>query len=64
MAGNKVCADEIRRVLGQDQRLVKVVDNVLGELDKLNVEASRTAIREVFMQRIVHAKGLDKAEQL
>ena len=64
MAGNKVCADEIRRVLNQDQRLVMVVDNVLEELDKLNVEASRKAIREVFMQRIVHAKGLDKAEQL
>jgi uncharacterized protein (TIGR01319 family) len=64
MAGNKVCADEVRRILETDQRLVKVVDNVLGELDKLNVEASRTAIREVFMQRIVHAKGLDKAEQL
>jgi uncharacterized protein (TIGR01319 family) len=64
MAGNKVCADEIKHILESDQRLVKVVDNVLGELDKLNVEASRTAIREVFMQRIVHAKGLDKAEQL
>lgn len=64
MAGNKVCADEIRSILETPQRLVKVVDNVLGELDKLNVEASRKAIREVFMERIVHAKGLDKAEQL
>ncbi len=64
MAGNKVCADEIRRILETPKRLVKVVDNVLGELDKLNVEASRKAIREVFMERIVHAKGLDKAEQL
>lgn len=64
MAGNKVCADEIRRILETKERLVKVVDNVLGELDKLNVEPSRTAIREVFMERIVHAKGLDKAEQL
>jgi len=64
MAGNKVCADEILRILETPQRLVKVVDNVLSELDKLNVEASRKAIREVFMERIVHAKGLDKAEQL
>ena len=63
MAGNKTCADEIRRILESEQRLVKVVDNVLSELDKLNVEASRRSIREVFMQRIVHAKGLDKAEQ-
>lgn len=64
MAGNKVCADKIRNLLDQDKRFVKIVDNVLEELDKLNVEASRGAIREVFMQRIVHAKGLDKAEQL
>jgi uncharacterized protein (TIGR01319 family) len=64
MAGNKTCADEIKSILESDQRLVKIVHNVLGELDKLNVEASRTAIRDVFMQRIVHAKGLDKAEQL
>jgi uncharacterized protein (TIGR01319 family) len=63
MAGNKSCADGIRRILESEQRLVKVVDNVLSELDKLNVEASRSAIREVFMERIVHAKGLDKAEQ-
>lgn len=64
MAGNKACADEIERILKSDLRLVKVVENVLGELDKLNVDPSRSAIREVFMERIVHAKGLDKASRL
>ena len=64
VAGNKVCADDITRILQSGQRQVKVVDNVLEGLDKLNVEPSRSAIRETFIDRIVQAKGLDKAEQL
>ncbi|UCG67132.1 MAG: glutamate mutase L [Deltaproteobacteria bacterium] len=64
VAGNKACADDIRGILESNGRYVTVVENVLGELDKLNVEPSRAAIREIFMQRIVHAKGLDKAKEL
>lgn len=65
VAGNKVCADEVAEVLGGDgERYVQVVDNVLAALDRLNVEASREAIREVFLERIVHAKGIDRATQL
>jgi uncharacterized protein (TIGR01319 family) len=43
---------------------VIVVENVLPELDRLNVEPTRVAIRETFMRRIVHTKGLDKAQSL
>ena len=64
IAGNKVCADDVRTILETNQRCLKVVNNVLCELDKLNVEPSRTAIREIFMERIVHTKGLDKAAAL
>jgi uncharacterized protein (TIGR01319 family) len=64
IAGNKVCADEVRNILGSNNRHVKVVDNVLSELDKLNVDPSRAAIRDIFMDRIVHAKGLDKAKSI
>ena len=64
VAGNKVCADELKSILASDGRYVKVVDNVLGVLDKLNVGPSRAAVREIFMDRIVHAKGLDKANRL
>ena len=62
VAGNKACSDDLKSILESNGRYVKVVDNVLSELDKLNVEPSRAAIREIFMQRIVHAKGLDKAK--
>jgi len=61
VAGNKSCADHVKRLLESGSRHVAVVDNVLGELDKLNVEPSRRAIREIFMERIIRAKGLDKA---
>jgi uncharacterized protein (TIGR01319 family) len=64
VAGNKDCADDLTRILQSSQRHIKVVDNVLGELDKLNMEPSRSAIREIFIRRIVHAKGLDKAGPL
>jgi uncharacterized protein (TIGR01319 family) len=64
VAGNKTCADEINNILEPGGRYVKVVDNVLSELDKLNVDASRAAIRDIFMDRIVNAKGLDKASSI
>lgn len=64
VAGNKVCADDITCILESSNKYVKVVENVLGSLDELNVEPSRAAIREIFMNRIVHAKGLDKAGEL
>jgi len=63
VAGNKACADDLKNILESDGRYVKVVDNVLSDLDKLNVEPSRAAIREIFMERIIHGKGLDQAEQ-
>jgi len=38
--------------------------NVLPELDRLEIEPARELIRRVFMERIVHAKGLDKVRDL
>ena len=33
----------------------------IPSLDTLDIEPARAAIRDVFMQRIVHAKGIDRA---
>lgn len=62
LAGNKMATHEARFLLESGRKDVIVVENVLPELDKLNVEPTRTAIRDTFMRRIVHAKGLDKAQ--
>jgi len=58
-AGNQAMAAEVERCLQAAGQDVTVVENVLPELYRLNVEPARAAIREVFLRRIIHAKGLD-----
>lgn len=58
-AGNRVAADEAHGLLASKQ--VLVTENVMPELNELNIEPARSAIRNVFIERIVHAKGIDGA---
>jgi uncharacterized protein (TIGR01319 family) len=64
VAGNKSAYDALEDVFDQSTKTVRFVDNVMPEIGKLEVDACREAIREIFMERIVHAKGLDKAKEL
>jgi uncharacterized protein (TIGR01319 family) len=64
VAGNKKISPEARTLLEDAGKMATVVPNVLPELDQINVEPAREAIREIFMRRIVHAKGLDQAQAL
>ncbi len=61
VAGNRSAADEVEAVLGDAGREVRVVDNVMPDLGTLQIESARAAIRELFIERIVHAKGFDRA---
>ena len=58
-AGNRAAADEVAAVLRQAGKEVRVVDNVMPKAGVLAVDSAREAIREIFMARITHAKGLD-----
>jgi uncharacterized protein (TIGR01319 family) len=62
VAGNKTVSEEVVSYLKASGKAVELTDNVLPELDQLNVEPCRSAIREIFINRIVHGKGLDKAQ--
>jgi uncharacterized protein (TIGR01319 family) len=64
IAGNKIVAQEAQSFLHMAGKYAVIAENVLPELDRLNVEPARAAIRDIFMQRITHAKGLDKAQAL
>ncbi len=56
-AGNHEAADEINDICrGLD---IYITENVLPELDTLNIEPARLAIRDIFLERIVSAKGLE-----
>jgi len=58
-AGNPGPAEEVAQALRTAGYEVTVVDNVLPELYRLNTAPVRAAIREVFLRRIVRAKGLE-----
>ncbi|MBA3596149.1 MAG: glutamate mutase L [Methylibium sp.] len=60
VAGNRDAGDEIAELL-PDARLCA---NVMPEFNVLAIEPARAAIRDVFMSRIVHAKGIDRARGL
>jgi len=58
-AGNRAAADETGMLLAA--KTVIVTENVMPEFNVLNIEPARAAIRKVFIDRIVHAKGIDRA---
>jgi len=60
-AGNRKAAQEAGTLLRNAGKEVMVTDNVMPELNRINVESARETIREIFMRRIIFAKGLRKA---
>ena len=63
VAGNKSVAPQIVKILSEVMAEVVHTENVMPRLNELNIEPAREAIRDVFLRRIVEAKGLNKANQ-
>lgn len=61
VAGNRRVAGAAASMLRASGIEVSVVANVLPELGRLDVEPARAEIQRVFIERIVQAKGLDRA---
>ena len=62
IAGNRSAARECERILsGCD---VYVCPNVMPKFGVLKIEETQKQIREIFLNRIVQAKGLSKASEL
>ncbi len=64
VGGNRAAVDEVVGILKKAGKEVRVVDNVMPKAGTLSVESAREAIRELFMERITHAKGLDALQGL
>lgn len=62
VAGNKVAVDTVEKILKDADMFYEVTDNVMPKLNVLNVEPAREEIRKIFMEKIVEAKGMKKAE--
>lgn len=61
IAGNKSCNDEIKEIFS-DKIEYYVTENVMPNLNHINVEPARETIRNIFMKKIVHAKGMENVE--
>jgi len=63
VAGNKAAGDDVVSLLRAAGKVPLVADNVMPDVNVLNVEPARAMIRKVFIERIIAAKGLKKAEE-
>ena len=64
VAGNRVVAEDLRKRLEDSSKTAFVSENVMPEFNQLNIEPARAVIRRIFIERIVHAKGIDRAAVL
>ncbi len=62
IAGNRTAARECERILAGFE--VYVCPNVMPKFGVLNIEPTQKQIREIFLNRIVSAKGLSRAAEL
>ena len=62
IAGNRTAARECERILQGHE--VHIVENVMPKFGVLNIEPARLKIREIFLNKIIQAKGLSKAAEL
>ena len=62
IAGNRTAVRECERILTGCE--VYVCPNVMPKFGTLNIEPTQKKIREIFLDRIVEAKGLGKAKEL
>ena len=62
LAGNRVAARQCERILAG--REVHICENVMPKFGVLNTAPAQAEIRNVFLKRIILAKGLSKASEL
>lgn len=59
-AGNAVLQDEVKEALEAAGFDVAVANNLMPQMDQMSPDGARERIREVFLRKIVHGKGLDE----
>lgn len=64
VAGNKSAADDAVAILSNHGFAVRVAENVMPSTGVLQVDSARDAIRAVFLDTIVKAKGLSKVASI
>lgn len=61
-AGNKSCQDEVQALFDAYGLDGRITDNVMPKINQLNIGPAREAIRALFLEKIIEAKGIKKIE--
>ncbi len=64
IAGNRSAARTCERIIAESGKEAIVCENVMPKFNQLNIEPAQSKIREIFLERIVKAKGLSTASKL
>lgn len=63
VAGNQHVAHECAGLLRESGKVVATTQNLLPEVDRIEAGPVHDIIRELFISRITHAKGIDRVRQ-
>ncbi len=61
-AGNKSAQDEIQEIFEEYEMDGHICDNVMPKINILNIDSARDKIRDIFLKKIIEAKGIKKIE--
>ena len=64
VAGNKSASYEVEEVFSESGKDFVITENVMPEFNKLNIEPAKQKIKELFISKIIDAKGLHKVQQM
>ena len=64
IAGNRSCAHDAQKLLVASGKNAIICENVMPSFGKLNIEPAKNAIRDLFIENIIFAKGLDKLAEM
>lgn len=64
VCGNRGASSEIKEIFEAKNKRFYITDNVLPTVDTVEVEPAQELIRQVFIEHIIKAKGLDKAKSV
>ena len=64
VAGNKSAQDEIEDVFAGTDKNVRFAANVMPEFGRLETDSANERVREVFLSRIMDAKGVLRAREI
>lgn len=63
-AGNKSASFDLENIFAASGKSFVITDNVMPEFNKLNIEPAKKNITELFISRIIEAKGLSRIQAM